>query len=198
MSTETAATRSTTFLTASSLRRRTLFIGLFAGLIAGVLGSAVARVLMRIIALQTVGTGSFSVEGTAFIFMIGTLVGPLFGLIYRNTLYKMRAPELVKGVLFGLVGVVTLQVPVLLFVSPDFAAELMSVGALGFGAFAAMNFVFALMLAALTAWLEQVWPRDESRKAAEVSLTTVFGLLALAGLAFLVVEIGGRLLGIVK
>jgi hypothetical protein len=197
MSTETAATRSPAFLTAGSLRRRTLFIGLLAGLIAGVLGSAVARVLMRIIALLTVGTGSFSVAGTAFIFMFGTLVGPLFGLIYRSTLYKMRAPELVKGLLFGFVGV-TLQVPTLLFISPDFAAELMSIGPLGFGALAAMNFAYALMLAALTAWLEQVWPRDESRKAAEVSLTTVFGLLALVGLAFLVVEIGGRLLGIVK
>lgn len=184
-------------LTANSLRRRTRFIGLLAGLIAGVLNAVVARVLMRIIALVMTGQGSFSVEGTAFIFMFGTLVGPLFGLIYRSTLYKMRAPELVKGLLFGLVLVVTLQVPGL-FIVPEFAAELMAVGPLGFAVFAAMNFAFVLTLAALTAWLEQVWPRDESRKAAEASLTTVFGLLALAGLALLLVEIVGRLLGIVE
>ncbi len=185
-------------LTTSSLRLRTRFIGLLAGLIAGVLNAVVARVLMRVIALLLFGQGSFTVGGTAVIFMFGALVGPLFGLIYRSTLYKMRAHELVKGLLFGLVLVVTLQVPGLLFIAPDFMAELMAVGPLGFAVFAAMNFAFVLTLAALTAWLEQAWPRDESRKAAEASLTTVFGLLALAGLALLVVEIVGRPLGIVK
>ncbi|HEX9597360.1 MAG TPA: hypothetical protein VF982_10815, partial [Anaerolineales bacterium] len=110
---------------------------------------------------------------------------------------RMRAPELVKGLLFGLVLVVTLQVPGL-FIAPEFAAELMAVGPLGFAVFAAMNSAFVLTLAALTVWLEQVWPRDESRRAAEASLTTVFGLLALAGLALLVVEIVGRSLGIVE
>ncbi len=182
---------------ANSLRRRARFIGLLAGLIAGVLNAVVARLLMRAIALLTFGTGSFSVGGTAFIFMFGLLVGPLFGLIYRSTLYKMQAHELVKGLLFGLIGLVTLQVPGL-FIAPEFRAELMAVGPLGFAAFAAMNLAFVLTLAVLTAWLEQAWPRDESRKAVETSLTTVFSLLALAGLALLVVEIVGRLLGIVE
>jgi hypothetical protein len=184
-------------LTTNSLRLRTRFIGLLAGLIAGVLNAVVARVLMRVIALLAFGQGSFSVGGTAVIFMFGTLVGPLFGLIYRSTLYKIRAHELVKGLLFGLVLVVTLQVPGL-FIAPEFRAELIAVGPLGFAVFAAMNFAFVLTLAPLTAWLEQAWPRDESRKSVEASLTTVFGLLALAGLALLVVEIAGRLLGIVE
>jgi hypothetical protein len=107
----------------------------------------------------------------------------------------VRAHDLVKGLLFGLVLVVTLQVPGL-FVAPEFMAELMAVGPLGFAVFAMMNFAFVLTLAALTAWLEQRWPRDESRQAAEASLTSVFGLLAVAGLILLVVEIVGRLLGI--
>lgn len=184
-------------LTASSLRRRTRFIGLLAGLIAGVLNAVVARVLMRVIALLVFGRGSFSVGGTAVIFMFGVLVGPLFGLIYRSTLYKVRAHDLVKGLLFGLVLVVTLQVPGL-FVAPEFMAELMAVGPLGFAVFAMMNFAFVLTLAVLTARLEQRWPRDESRQAAEASLTSVFGLLAVAGLILLAVEIVGRLLGIVE
>jgi|RhiMetdeSRZDD1v2_1073273.scaffolds.fasta_scaffold84394_3 hypothetical protein len=179
-----------------SVRLRARFIGLLAGLIAGVLNAVVARALMRVIALLTVGHGSFSVGGTAVIFMFGVLVGPLFGLIYRSTLYKLHAHELVKGLLFGLVLAV-LQV-LGLFMTPEFRAELMAVGLLGFAVYAAMNLAFVLTLAALTAWLEQAWPRDESRKAAEASLTTVFGLLALAGLALLVVEIVGRLLGIVE
>jgi len=183
-------------LTDSTLRRRTLFIGLLAGLIAGVLNAVVARVLMRVIALLAFGHGSFSVGGTGVIFMFGVLVGPLFGLIYRSTLYKMRAPELVKGLLFGLILVITLQVPGL-FIAPEFAAELMAFGPLGFAVFAAMNFAFVLTLAALTARVDHAWPRDESRMAAETSLTAAFGLLALAGLALLVVEIVGRLLGIV-
>ncbi len=184
-------------LTASSLRRRTHFIGLFAGLIAGVLNAVVARVLMRIIALLAFGRGTFTVGGTAVIFTFGVLVGPLFGLIYRSTLYKLRAHELVKGLVFGLILLLTLQVPGL-FIAPEFAAELMAVGPLGFAVFAAMNFAFVLTLAPLTAWLDQVWPRDDSRMAAETSLTAVFGLLALAGLALLVVEIVGRLLGILE
>ena len=183
--------------TANSLRLRTRFIGLLAGLVAGVSNAVVARVLMRVIALLAFGEGSFTVGGTAVIFMFGALVGPLFGLIYRSTLYKMRAHELVKGLLFGLVLLVTLQVPGL-FIAPDFLAELMAVGPLGFAVFAAMNLAFVLTLAALTAWLERAWPHDESRKEVEASLTTVFGLLALAGLALLVVEIVGRLLGFVE
>ena len=75
-------------LAASSLRRRMHFIGLLAGLIAGVLNAVVARVLMRVIALLAFGQGSFTVDGTAVIFMFGVLVGPLFGLIYRSTLRK--------------------------------------------------------------------------------------------------------------
>jgi hypothetical protein len=184
-------------LAASSLHRRTRFIGLLAGLIAGVLNAVVARVLMRVIALLVFGRGSFSVSGTAVIFMFGVLVGPLFGLIYRSTLFKLRAPELVKGFLFGLVLVITLQIPGL-FIAPDFMAELMAAGPLGFAVFAMMNFAFVLTLAALTAWLEQRWPRDESRQAAEAGLTSVFGMLAVAGLILLVVEIVGRLLGIVE
>ncbi len=183
--------------TTSSLCLRMRFIGLLAGLIAGVLNAVMARALMRVIALLAFGQGSFSVGGTAVIFMFGALVGPLLGLIYRSTLYKMRAHELVKGLLFGLILVITLQVPGL-FIAPEFAAELMAVGPLGFAVFAAMNLAFVLTLAALTAWLEQVWPRDESRKAVEASLTAVFGLLAIAGLVLLVVEIVGRLLGFVE
>lgn len=184
-------------LAASSLRRRSRFIGLLAGLIAGVSNAVIARVLMRIIALLAFGQGSFTVAGTAVIFMFGVLVGPLFGLIYRSTLYNVRGHELVRGLLFGLVLVVTLQVPGL-FIAPEFMAELMAVGPIGFAVFAVMNFAFVLTLAGLTAWLERGWPHDESRRAVEASLTTIFGLLALAGLGLLVVEIAGRLLGIVE
>jgi len=45
-----------------------------------------------------------------------------FSLLYRSTLYKIRAPDLVKGLLVGLVLLVTLQVPVL-FIFPKFGIE---------------------------------------------------------------------------
>lgn len=183
--------------TETSLRLRTRFIGLLAGLIAGVVNAVVARVLMRIIALVAFGRGSFSVGGTAVIFTFGVLGGTLFGLIYRSTLYKMRAHELVKGLLFGLILLVSIQVPGL-FIAPEFTAELMAVGPGGFGAFAAMNFAFVLTLAPLTAWLDKRWPLDESRVGVETGLTTVLGVLALTGLVLLVVEIGGRLLGVME
>lgn len=178
------------------LRRRARFIGLLAGLVAGILNSIIARVLMRVIALLAFGQGSFSIAGTAIIFMFGVLVGPLFGLIYRSTLYELRAHGLVKGLLFGLILVVTLQIPGL-YIAPEFMAELMVIGPLGFAVFAVMNFAFVLSLAALTAWLERVWPLDDSRKTVEDSLTAVFGLLAVAGMGLLVIEIVGRLLGVV-
>jgi hypothetical protein len=178
----------------NSLHLRTRFIGLLAGCIAGVLNAVVARALMRAIALLVFGTGSFSWGGTAVIFMFGTLVGPLFGLIYCSTFHQLRASALVKGLLFGLVLLITLQVPGL-FIAPEFRAELTVVGPLGFAVFGAMNFAFVLTLAGLTAWLEKVWPRDEALKRIEGSLATILGLLALAGLALLVVEIAGQLLG---
>jgi hypothetical protein len=76
--------------------------------------------------------------------------------------------------------------------------ELMVVGPLGFGMFAVMNFAFVLTLAALTAWLERVWPQDDSRQALELSLVSVFGLMGLAGLVLMLVEIVGRLLGVLN
>jgi hypothetical protein len=175
----------------------TRFIGLLAGFSAGVLNAIVARLLMRLIALLMFGQGSFSVGGTAVIFMFGALVGPLFGLIYRSTLYKIRAPELIKGLLFGLVLVVALQVPGM-FIAPDFRAELMVVGPLGFAIFALMNFSFVLTLAVIVAWLEEVWPRDATHQKGERITTMALGLLAMTGLLLLLIEIGGRLLGFIE
>jgi hypothetical protein len=180
----------------SATRQRARFIGLLAGLLAGILNAVLARVAMRVIALALFGRGSFSVAGTAVIFLFGLLVGPLFGLLYRSVFYPLHVPALGKGLLFGLTLLVVLQVPGLYLV-PEFMAELMAAGPLGFGAFAAMNFAFVLTLAPLTAWLEQRWPHDESRAAIEKRLTAGFGLLALGGLALLVVEMGGRLLGLI-
>lgn len=176
-------------------RRR--LIGLLAGFIAGVLNAIVARLLMRGIALLAFGAGSFSWGGTAVIFAFGALVGPLLGLIYATTLFRLRVHEPVKGLLFGLVLLSTLQV-LGLYVAPDFRAELMVVGPLGFLAFVAMNFAFVFTLAPLTAWLDRVWPYDDSRRMVETILTAIFGLLALAGLALLTFEIGGRLLGLLE
>ena len=186
-----------TLQTYSDLRARPRFIGLLAGFSAGVLNAIVARLLMRVIALLMFGRGSFSVGGTAVIFMFGALVGPLFGLIYGSTLYKMRAPDLVKGLLFGLALLVTLQVPGL-FIAPEFRAELMAVGPFGFAIFAMMNFSFVLTLAGLVAWLEKVWPQDATRQRSERIATTTLGLLALSGLLLLLVEIGGRALGLIE
>lgn len=179
------------------MRARARFIGLAAGFSAGVLNAIVARVLMRVIALMMFGRGSFSVGGTAVIFMFGALVGPLFGSIYRSTLYKMRAPDLVKGTLFGLVLMVTLQVPGL-FIAPDFREELMAVGWLGFAIFALMNFSFVLTLAGLVAWLEKTWPQDLAQRRRERIATMILGLLALAGLLLMLVEMIGRPLGLIE
>jgi len=183
--------------TTTTFRLRTPFIGLLAGFAAGVLNAIAARALMRVIALATSGGGSFSVGGTAVIFMFGALAGALFGLIYRVTLYNLRAPTLVRGLLFGLALLVIIQAPGLL-ASPEFAAELMAVGPLGFVVFGAMNFAFVLTLAGLVTWLEKTWPQDNSRSKVETGLTVVFGLAALGGLGLLAYELGGRLLGIVK
>ena len=186
-----------TLQTGLNLRERARFICLLAGFSAGVLNAILARLLMRLIALLMFGRGSFSVGGTAVIFMFGALAGPLFGLIYRSTLYKMRAPDLVKGLLSGLVLLVTLQVPGL-FVAPEFRAELMAVGPLGFAIFAVMNFSFVLTLAGLVAWLEKAWPRDATRQRIEQVASTALGFLALSGLLLLLVEIGGRALGLIE
>lgn len=180
-----------------NLRARARFVGLLAGFSAGVLNAVVARVLMRVIALLMFGQGSFTIGGTAVIFMFGALVGPLFGSIYRFTLYKIRAPDLVKGLLFGLVLLVTLQVPGL-FIAPDFRAELMAVGPLGFAIFALMNLSFVLTLAGLVAWLEKVWPRDAAHQRSERITSTALGLLALTGLLLLLVEILVRPLGFIE
>jgi hypothetical protein len=181
----------------SDSRRGQLFIALLAGFVAGVLNAAFARLLMRGIALYQFGAGSFSWGGTAVIFLFGALVGPLFGLLYHKTIYKLRAHDLVKGLLFGIVLLFTFQL-LGIYVSPDFRAELMAVGPLGFVAFTAMNIVFVLTLALLTPWLENTWPRTDSRQGLESTFVVIFGLLALGGLILLVVEIGGRLLGLVE
>jgi MFS family permease len=186
-----------TLQTGLNLRTRARFIGLLAGFSAGVLNAIVARLLMRGIALLMFGRGSFSLGGTAVIFMFGALVGPLFGLLYHSTLYKIRAPDLVKGLLFGLVLLVTLQVPVL-FILPEFRAELMAVGMLGFSTFTVMNFSFVFMLAGLVAWLEKTWPRDAKRQKSERVATMALRLLALSGFLLLFVEIVGRPLGLIE
>jgi hypothetical protein len=178
-------------------RQRDRFIALSAGFASGVLNAIVARLLMRGIALVEFGEGSFSFGGTATIFLFGALVGPLLGLLYGRTLYRLRTREVVKGLLFGLILLVTLQL-LGLYVAPDFRAELMDVGPLGFAAFAAMNFAFVLTLAFLTPWLDRVWPKDPSGQTLVTIVTVVFGLLALTGLGLLAYEIGGRLLGLVK
>lgn len=175
---------------------RPVFIGLLAGFSAGLLNAVVARLLMRVIALLMFGEGSFSIGGTAVIFMFGVLVGPLFGWIYRLTLYKLRAPEVVKGLLFGLILLVTIQLPGL-YISPEFRAELMAAGPLGFPIFLLMNLSFMLTLSSMVAWMEKVWPRDETRRRGERFTSAVLGLLALAGLLLLLVEIIGRPLGLV-
>lgn len=187
----------TTLQTRINLGGRGRFIGLLAGFSAGALSAIIARLLMRLIALLMFGQGSFSVGGTAVIFMFGALIGPLFGLIYRSTVYKIGAPDLVKGLLFGLVLMITLQVPGL-FIAPDFRAELMAVGPLGFAIFALMNVSFVLTLAAIVAGLEKAWPHDTRYQRSERIITTALGLLALTGLVLLLVEIVGRPLGFIK
>jgi hypothetical protein len=185
-----------TISAASNPRRRQLFIALFAGFMAGLLNAILARLIMRGIALYQFGRGSFSWGGTAVIVVFGVLVGPLFGLLYRNTFYKVKAHTLVKGFLFGLLLLFTIQL-LGVYISPEFRAEIMAVGPLGFAAFAAMNFAFVLTLAPLIQWLERTWPRSDSRQALETIFTAILGLLALSGFILLVVEIGGRVLGIV-
>jgi hypothetical protein len=90
-----------------------------------------------------------------------------------------------------------LQLPGL-FIAPDFRAELMAVGPLGFAIFALMNFSFVLTLAWMVAWLERVWPRDETRQRSERLAATALGLLALTGLLLLLVEMVGRPLGFIE
>jgi hypothetical protein len=176
---------------------RIRFIALSAGFVAGVLNAFVARLLMRGIALVAFGEGSFSLGGTAVIFMFGALAGPLLGLIYGFTLYKLRTRDVVKGLLFGIILLVTLQL-LGLYVSPEFRAELMMIGPIGFVAFGAMNFAFVLTLAFFTPWLDKRWPSDGSARKAESIVSAIFGLLALAGLVLIAVEIGGRLLGVLE
>lgn len=179
----------------SNLSVRQSFIGLLSGFSAGVLNAVIARFLMRVIALLMFGEGSFSIAGTAVIFMFGALVGPLFGWIYRYTFYKLQLPEVVKGLLFGLVALVTLQLPGL-YISPEFRAELMAAGALGFPIFLLMNLSFMLTLAGMVAWLEKSWPKDATHRRSERIASAALGLLALAGLLLLLVEIVGRPLGL--
>jgi hypothetical protein len=180
----------------TELSARATFIGLLSGFSAGLLNAVVARVLMRVIALLMFGEGSFSIGGTAVIFMFGALVGPVFGWIYRATLYRLHTPEVVKGLLFGLVALVTLQIPGL-YISPEFRAELMAAGPLGFPIFLLMNMSFMLTLAGMVAWLEKTWPNEGKNKRIERIASIALGLLAIVGLILLLVEIIGRPLGLI-
>ena len=167
--------------------QRALFTGLLAGLIAGVLGGVVARILMRVIALIVTGRGEFSIGGTLGILMIGGLIGPLFGLIYRSTIFKLNAPWPMKGLFYSLVLLIGFQLPAL-YVFLGLREELMIVGPLGFPIFALMNFSFTLILAAATAWLEKAWNDEPGRERFEKIAVGVLGLMALASLVLLLVE----------
>lgn len=181
----------------TAARLRTPFVGLLAGLLAGLLNAILARVLMRIVALVVSGQGSFSVGGTAAIFGFAMLLGPLLGIVYRAVWRFLPGPTLVKGLVYGIALVIVFQIPVL-YIVPDFRQELMIAGPVGFGVFGLINFAFVLTLARLTAWLEDAWPRDGSRRAAVMVGTVALGLLALGGLGVLVYELGGRLVGLVE
>lgn len=180
-----------------SLHQRARLVGLLSGLsAAGLLNAIIARILMRIIALLMFGQGSFTVGGTAVIFIFGALVGPLFGWIYRSTLYKMPVPEQVKGLLFGLILLVTLQLPGLV-IAPEFRSELMAVGPLGFAIFTLMNFSFVLTLALMVAWLEKVLPRGAVwQRKGRIAYVAML-ILAFAGLLLLAIEMLGRPLGLI-
>jgi hypothetical protein len=176
--------------------QRACFIGLSAGLLAGLLTALLARLAMRVVALVEFGSGSFSLGGTAVILVFGALSGPLLGLLYRATFYRLPIRAGWRGLLYMLALLLCLQVPIL-FIVPDFAAELMVAGRLGLGVFVAFNVAYVLSLVPLSAWLEQRWPPATARPAVETGLTVLLGLLALGGLVTLAWELGGRVLGLV-
>ena len=182
-------------LGAAGVRRP--FIGLTAGFGAGVLGGLVARGLMRVIAISMGGVGNFSVGGTANIVMFGVMGGTVFGLLYATTIGRIRTHWLVRGLIFALVLGALIQLPIMLAV-PDFAAEIMAVGPVGYGVFAGMNVAYSLILAGLAAWLDKRWPNDDSQRETEVTVLIVLGVIALIGFGVLAYEIGGRALGLVR
>lgn len=152
---------------------------------------------MRGVALLLGGPGSFSIGGTLNIFAFGALAGPLFGLAYHTWFARLKFPAPVRGLLFGLLLAITLQLPGLI-IAPDFRAELMVIGPLGFGIFALMNVAFVVSLAWIAAWLDQAWPTDDARRHIEQPVTLIFTLLAVAGLALLVFEIGRQILTLLR
>ena len=81
---------------------------------------------------------------------------------------------------------------------PDFAAEIMAVGPVGYGAFAGMNAAYCLILAGLAAWIDKRWPHDDSRLETEVIVIIILGLVAIGAFGLLAYEIGGRALGLVR
>jgi hypothetical protein len=121
-------------------------LGVLVGALGGVAAGVGARIAMRIVALIATGSGSFSVEGTLAILVLGAMLGVPLGLLFVGVRRWLPGKPWLKGLIFGVVGA-------LVFVAPPFflsepAGELAIVSPLiGFSLFAPLPVAHGLVAA---------------------------------------------------
>lgn len=158
---------------------RTLGNAAAAGAVAGVIAAVAARGAMRAFVVGVGGAAEFTVGGSTAILASGLLIGAGFGMAYP-LLGRVPGPVLLRGLLFGVIGLVAVQIPA-------FAGgidEAVGDPRLGFALFVPVPFIYGVVTALAVAGLERRFadPADQP-----------FGLWAgaiLAGALGLLVVVG--------
>lgn len=129
---------------------RTLGNAAAAGAVAGVIAAVAARGAMRAFVVGVGGAAEFTVGGSAAILASGLLIGAGFGMAYP-LLGRVPGPVLLRGLLFGVIGLVAVQVPA-------FAGgidEAVGDPRLGFALFVPVPFIYGVVTALAVAGLER-------------------------------------------
>jgi hypothetical protein len=166
----------------SIVRLRAAGLGVLAGVLAGLVAGLVARIDMRVVALSAGLRPSFTLGGSLNILMFGAIIGAAFGLVFALIQPYLPGPRpgwLIKGLGFGLLLFLALELPLYLW-QPDFRNELaLAPGNLGIALFAPLPFIFGISLGLAAAPLDRRLPTEiKPRSAAWV----VFGALLVLGL----------------
>ncbi len=115
-------TTSTSFLPRINLNA--FFAALFSGALAGVVvGGVIARLSMRVVALLLGTSGSFSLEGTVGILIIGGVFGVIFGALYPLLRPIFPMARLWQGAVYGALWSLLVAIP---FFNPEGELALIS------------------------------------------------------------------------
>ena len=130
-------------------RLRLAGVGVLAGLLAGLAAGIVARIDMRVVAVTAGMRPVFTVGGSLVPVLIGAIVGAPFGMIFALVRPHMPGPRpgwWVKGLVFGLLLFLILELPLYLW-QPDFRSELaLAPGHLGIALFGVLPLIFGVLV----------------------------------------------------